>query len=227
MSREVSLGKLAGVAVLLIALVVLGPASLAAEEPSETPPLVLAASNVPPNPAPPPCAECGWDSELTFFGWITGVNGHFSVGPVQIPVVYEYNQILQRDEFGIVGCYETRKDQLGFYVDAIYAKWQDHLVLPGCSPWTTRRRRLSGLRHALWPWGPQSPWDLILGARFSAFHANYMTLFRNGAEGQSWWDPVFGVRYSKCLGDGPWQFSVRGEWGGTDSSSTAGDAGPL
>ncbi len=147
------------------------------------------------------------------------MNGHFSVGPLQIPLVYNYNQIFQRTDFGVMAYYETRRDQLGFYTDAIYAKWTDHLLLPHLTTVDYKATQTYLDAGALYsPWGPQSPWDVILGTRYSAFHANFRTIFQNGAKGESWWDPVFGLRYSKRLND-LWQFSLRGEWGATNSSS--------
>ena len=57
------------------------------------------------------------------------MNGHFSVEHLQIPLVYNYNQIFQRTDFGLMAYYKNRHDQLGFYTDLIYAKWTDHILL--------------------------------------------------------------------------------------------------
>ena len=156
---------------------------------------------------------------LVFYGLGIGIDGQATVGPLTVDIDVPLSDILDHLEMAAMGSYRWESDKWSFQADAIFASLAaeqegrlglaratldlDQLILEVDGGY-----RLS--KH----------WEVMLGVRYwdidptiKLRNAGTGEVLATARGGDSWTDPLVGLRVSAPLGD-KWTFVARGDIGG-------------
>ncbi|WP_431298109.1 outer membrane protein [Tabrizicola sp. BL-A-41-H6] len=149
--------------------------------------------------------DSGWQYNLTAYLWATdtGVSAETPFGTVDAEL--SFSDALQDLDFAFMGAFEARKGKLSFFTDAMYFKLSPTTTGPGgvvdvTVP--TQMTIISGFAGYRVYEDPSVSVDLAGGFRWAKLDSD--PRFANGDEfsvGDSWADPVLGLRISGRLSD--------------------------
>jgi len=173
-----------------------------------------------PAPACPPVARLADDdtrhSMFALYGWLAGVNGDLTAGPLTASVDVSFSDLLKNLDMTFMGYYETSKGRMGFYLDTIYVRVSGDVE----RPLTTVGYRVSETLAeggVLFPGGTaERGLDGFVGARYLGV-SNRLSLTPPGVSGSAsnhWLQPVIGGRYRTTFSE-RWSGTLRGDIGGT------------
>ena len=154
-------------------------------------------------------------SEFALYGWLTGVNADVGIGPLQIAVDSSFSDNLENLDVGIMAYYETWVGGSGFYLDLIYARLSDAiLVLGPLSVDYDAKQTFVEAGTLLRRGAPERPLDIIVGVRYTDRDSDYqLNTGLSGSKSQHWVDPIIGLRQRGPVSD-KWTYSVRADRGG-------------
>lgn len=162
--------------------------------------------------------EDEWEFLLSPYLWAVGIDGDVTVAGSSVPLDLSFSDIL--DDFAGGGSlfFEGRKGQWGFAIDATYVTMETKDTAGSSTVKTDTSVGLLGL-DGTYRMGPDSPWDLILGARLFDIDSEISsTGFPTVDGGISSTQAVVGARGRWSAAEN-WNFSIRGDIGfGSDSS---------
>ncbi len=159
-----------------------------------------------------------WEYLLSPYLWAVGIDGDVTIAGSTVPLDLSFSDIL--DDFSGGGSlfFEGRKGRWGFAIDATYITMETKDSAGSTTIKTDTSVSLLGL-DGTYRLGPNSPWDLILGARLFDIDTEVsITGFPTVGGSISSTQAVVGARGRWSVAES-WHFSVRGDVGfGSDSS---------
>lgn len=177
-------------------------------------------------------ADDRWQFELTPYLFASGLYGTTGARGVSADIEMGFDDILDQLEAGLMGTAELRRGRWGVAFDALYFKlgdqgarsWQGPLgigSLTGDLDVTTTMQMYQ--LSAAYRVGERVPVDLIGAARYTTIDTDLNLVVTTGgllpggtrslSAGESWWDPVVGVRALVPLGE-RWSVLLYGDVGG-------------
>ena len=153
-------------------------------------------------------------SEISLYGWLTGINADLMVDGLETSVDASFSDILDNLDMGAMVYYETWDESTGFYLNYIYARLGDTIQRPLIEVDWQVKQSIVEAGALLRKGNPERPVDVVIGIRYVDLDTDVtLTPGGSGSVGDSWVDPIVGARYTTALSD-KWKFAARGDVGG-------------
>jgi len=174
-------------------------------------------------PAPAPCPVI-WPerhSQLALYGWLSGINGDLTAGPVTRPLDISFSDILSHLDMTFMGYYETGRGKTGLFLDTIYVRLSGDESFPDATLDWEMTQWLLGAGIIFYGGTPERGLDGLVGARYLSI-SNDLSLSPSGISGSetsNWLMPIIGGRYRTTFTP-QWSGTLEGDIGGDGGDST-------
>lgn len=159
----------------------------------------------------PPIANANetnkWTFDFSLYGLAAGMSGDVGIGPVNAPVDFGFDKVLDNLEFAMMGKVRVGYDRWALTTDVVFMGLGESKngVTVDLDQWMiepTLSYRVSKY------------FEPLVGVRYNNLSGEIRgPLGRNPSGTQEWWDPIVGANLSLPIGK-KFNFNVRGDIGG-------------
>jgi hypothetical protein len=161
-----------------------------------------------------------WERTMVIYLLGAGMDGQVQIGPVTTDIDQSFSDILENLDFGVMGSFHARREQLAHTLDVVYVGLGVTTTGPAGARFEAEVDQLIASYDIAYFLGERL--EVLAGARYNSLDTTLDVRgpfgVRSADKDIDWIDPYVGVRSTLPLGDS-FSLTLRGDVGGFDVGS--------